>query len=194
MILGYRYGIAGEVSRQIREGISAITIAVSQILSRLESQNQGSHDIELRSRSAILKQICQRENLQHHISQEITAGIEMLSVSDGVEQRVRKSVQMTILRRLGYAEMTNRYEDVVEAHPETFEWAFSVPAEQQAWSDLSGWLKEGSGVYWVSGKAGSGKSTFMKHLVDDKQKRLYQLLRIWAAENSTLYCHIPFLE
>jgi hypothetical protein len=35
MILGYRDGIAGEVSRQIRGGISAITIAVSQILSRL---------------------------------------------------------------------------------------------------------------------------------------------------------------
>lgn len=29
---------------------------------------------------------------------------------------------------------------------------------------MAQWLESGSGVYWVCGKAGSGKSTLMKHI------------------------------
>ena len=127
-ILQCHNDIAGHVSREMM----AITTTVSQILSRLCSRNQGSHDVQLCTRGNILEQMCERENHQYHKTQQITAGIEMLSVSDGVEQQVRKSVQMVILRRLGYVEMTSRYEDVDGAHPETFEWAFRAPPQEQS--------------------------------------------------------------
>jgi hypothetical protein len=78
--------------------------------------------------------------------------------------------------------MTNRYENVLEPHPETFEWAFHDPNEQQRpWSNLLDWLKMGQGVYWVSGKAGSGKSTFMKHLFDSGRTEEY--LQSWAGDD-----------
>jgi hypothetical protein len=172
-----------QVSRQIREEITGITVTLSQILSRFDVTDQEAHDSRLKARYALLKEICEREDLECHGSQELIADIEMLSVSDVSEQAVQGRVNNAIIETLGYYEMTNRFEDVDEAHPETFEWAFSAPAEEQLWSDLSGWLKEGDGVYWVSGKIGSGKSTFMKYLVDEKRKRLYELLRVWARDS-----------
>ncbi|KAH6698160.1 hypothetical protein BKA61DRAFT_530992, partial [Leptodontidium sp. MPI-SDFR-AT-0119] len=172
--------LKGQISQQIREEITGITVTVSQILSRLETMTQGAHDDHLQTRRAILEQICERKKRLYDKSQEVTASVEMLSVSGAVEQGLRDTVQRAILQSLSYAEMTGRYEAVNEPHPETFEWAFSAPTEEQSWSDFSGWLKSGNGVYWMSGKAGSGKSTFMKRLVDDSQNRLYHLLRVWA--------------
>ncbi len=44
--------------------------------------------------------------------------------------------------------MTHRYEDVVEAHPNTFYWAFeNLTKKQLPWNNLSNWLKEGNGMY-----------------------------------------------
>ncbi|PMD19918.1 hypothetical protein NA56DRAFT_574848 [Hyaloscypha hepaticicola] len=114
---------------------------------------------------------------------EITARFEMLDVSDAEETRLRRKVQADILKSLSYSAMTERYEDIVEAFPETFEWAFKdSTTEQFKWSNLSEWLKEGSGVYWISGKAGSGKSILMKHIFDDIRTRQY--LRVWATGNA----------
>jgi ABC-type lipoprotein export system ATPase subunit len=75
--------------------------------------------------------------------------------------------------------MTNQYENVVKAYQKTFQWALgeSTPT-QLSWSNLSHWLKEGDGVYWINGKAGSGKSTLMKHIVDDPRTCSY--LDSWA--------------
>ena len=75
--------------------------------------------------------------------------------------------------------MSHRYEAVLEAYPETFEWAFQGSINGQVLrNNLSDWLKAGTGVYWIYGKAGSGKSTLMKHLFEDPRTR--QKLQAWA--------------
>jgi len=179
-ILQIHNNVGSKISQQIHKEMTDITTTLSQILSRLDPTSQAPNKSHVQSRRAILNAVRERQGIPYKESQEIIAGIELLSVSQSSEQRLRNKVRTTILEYLKYEEMTNRFEDVDEAHPETFEWAFSAPAEEQSWSDLSTWLKEGDGVYWVSGKAGSGKSTLMKHLVDDEQKRLQKLMRIWA--------------
>jgi hypothetical protein len=179
-MLEYRNSIITQVSGQIQEEISAVTTTVAQLLSRVECLNRESFDM----RCEILKEICNRSNLQDSPMQNITAGIEMLSVTDAAEQQLRNSVQNAILQRLRYTEMSYRVEDIDEAHAKTFEWAFRAPEREQSWSNLSDWLKTGSNIYWVCGKAGSGKSTFMKHLVDDQQKRIETYLRVWAGGSS----------
>ena len=78
------------------------------------------------SYSALLKEICKRDNIRYKISGEIISRIEMLSVSRCAEDRLRDEVGMAILNCLTYDEMTNGFEDVDEAHPETFEWALSA--------------------------------------------------------------------
>jgi hypothetical protein len=56
---------------------------------------------------------------------EIIVGIEMLDVSKPAESRLRRDVCFEICQSLGYLAMTHRYEDVLEAYLEIFEWAFS---------------------------------------------------------------------
>jgi hypothetical protein len=63
----------------------------------------------------------------------------MLSICRYAEDRLRDEVGTAILKCLTYEETTNRFEKVDEAHPETFEWVFSAPADDQSWSDLSYW-------------------------------------------------------
>lgn len=46
------------------------------------------------------------------------------------------------------------------------------------WDNLYSWLRHDSGIYWVSGKAGSGKSTLMKYLYEHEE--IKRLLGLWA--------------
>jgi hypothetical protein len=64
--------------------------------------------------------------------------------------------------------MRYRYEAVAEAHKATFKWIFE-DAEAYAfpWSNFVDWLHHGDGVYWINGKAASGKSTLMRFIVEN---------------------------
>lgn len=170
-----------EITREIRDQITAQTIVFTQLLSRIGTLNRSQH---LETRRIMFKQISEEGGIEclklmeDNIG-EIVAKIEMLDVSAAEELRTRKRVHTGILQSLHYLAMSDRYEEVQEAHAETFEWAFhDSTAEQQTWSNLSRWLKVDGGIYWVSGKAGSGKSTFMKHIYDDSRTRKY--LKQWA--------------
>lgn len=57
------------------------------------------------------------------------------------------------------------------------------------WDNFAKWLGEqrlgeDDGLYWIEGKAGSGKSTLMRYIFDNKQTRL--LLRKWSCEDEPL--------
>jgi hypothetical protein len=77
--------------------------------------------------------------------------------------------------------MHDRHEQIAEAHIETFKWVLedSLVTTLQS-SSLVNWLKSDKGVYWVSGKAGSGKSTLMRHIYDNPKTRIY--LKIWSGD------------
>ena len=49
------------------------------------------------------------------------------------------------------------------------------------WHNFINWLEEGSATYWISGKAGSGKSTLMKFICQDP--RTEAALRSWSGSN-----------
>ncbi|OBT54567.1 hypothetical protein VE04_05410 [Pseudogymnoascus sp. 24MN13] len=75
-------------------------------------------------------------------------------------------------------------------YPETFQWIFHDPKEKiEDWDNFAKWLGEqrlgeDDGLYWIEGKAGSGKSTLMRYIFDNKQTRL--LLRKWSCEDEPL--------
>lgn len=97
--------------------------------------------------------------------------------------RFESTIRRNILRCLHYRHISDRYDTVTMAHQQTFEWVFCDPIESdRSWFDFAEWLEEGSGCYWVRGKAGSGKSTLMKFIHQDEQIAL--LLRQWAAFGS----------
>jgi hypothetical protein len=104
--------------------------------------------------------------------------------------------------------MDERYDDVAEAHDKTFKWIFDSPDGHDNSDDSSDdnsddmiphipkeiseardnfveWIKHGNGIFHISGKPGSGKSTLMKYLCRQEETR--RCLDIWAADKSLVF-------
>lgn len=84
--------------------------------------------------------------------------------------------------------MDSRRDQVAEAAGSTFSWLIeeeSVPQELSPELEISlkKWLRAGSGIFHITGKPGSGKSTFMKSI--DESKVADAQLRRWAAGLNT---------
>ncbi|EPE30296.1 P-loop containing nucleoside triphosphate hydrolase [Glarea lozoyensis ATCC 20868] len=95
------------------------------------------------------------------------------------EQMTLIIVENSILANLDFATIRDRHEDLEIAHNQTFEWVFKdASIKDRGWSNFVEWLRHDNGLYWVSGKAGSGKSTLMKYIYNHRQTRLE--LAQWA--------------
>jgi hypothetical protein len=89
-------------------------------------------------------------------------------------------LQKQLLERLCFPGMTDRQDRIVEAHKETFRWIFESPKKSTPWPSFTRWLQSGSGLYWITGKAGSGKSTLMKYIYNDP--RTLRFLWDWCGD------------
>jgi hypothetical protein len=83
----------------------------------------------------------------------------------------------SLLRDLCPPILWTRYDDVNEPHKDTFKWIFG--GHFQAWADFPDFLASDGGIYWITGKAGSGKSTLMKYISEEKRK-LERHLKTWV--------------
>ncbi|KAK9414460.1 putative NACHT domain-containing protein [Seiridium unicorne] len=81
-----------------------------------------------------------------------------------------------IVASLNYSSRAARQGSVPQAHRDTFQWAFD--------SKLSDWFSRGNGIFWIAGRPGSGKSTFMKFITNQVQTK--RLLTSWAGHEDTL--------
>jgi len=111
--------------------------------------------------------------------------------------------------------MEERFDDVKREHAETFKWIFENHQEndhqennqqeneqqenEQQWNDQQEddppapqtkvpfikWLRSGSGIFHIEGKAGSGKSTLMKFIL--KNPRTMESLESWAGEKQLVF-------
>jgi ankyrin repeat protein len=69
-------------------------------------------------------------------------------------------IPLECLKTLAFQELDRRQNDVLEAQAETFEWIW----ENDRFCD---WDTKEQGIFWISGKAGSGKSTVMKRILQE---------------------------
>lgn len=82
----------------------------------------------------------------------------------------RQKAQSLLLAWIQYDSMLDRQNRIAIAHESTFQWIFhDDPTEisnsnTRDWSSFPKWLESDEQVYWITGKAGSGKSTLMKFL------------------------------
>jgi hypothetical protein len=83
----------------------------------------------------------------------------------------------SLLRDLCPPVLWARYDEVNEPHKDTFQWIFG--GQFQPWADFPDFLASDEGIYWITGKAGSGKSTLMKYISEEKQK-LERHLKTWV--------------
>ncbi|KAI6760496.1 hypothetical protein HG530_009356 [Fusarium avenaceum] len=104
---------------------------------------------------------------------------------------IKKAIlQRQILQRLWFRHHEDRRFNIKEAHYKTLRWALDPPNGYMKWDDLSNWLQDTRSIYWISGKAGSGKSTLMKYLLS--QSRMLELLAKWACGSSIVLASFFF--
>ncbi|KAF4977805.1 hypothetical protein FZEAL_5712 [Fusarium zealandicum] len=104
--------------------------------------------------------------------ESICSGLSRLSIETLDYQKA-----MRILDTLDYEERPARHAKIPEAHQATLAWSLKdTNADHQTSGSLYRWLRSDEGLFWVSGKPGSGKSTLMKFVADhqDTRKHLEQ--------------------
>ena len=119
--------------------------------------------------------------------------VERLRIDDRRYEEIENS--------LFYPDISSRQEQVdnlFDGIRNSYDWIFDKPlthrlrsydegySQQQEceWDDFARWLKSGHGVYWINGKAGSGKSTLMNHICQHSRK--LELLEQWCSDRRLL--------
>lgn len=163
-----------------------VTASLQKILTALEA-NSDSSAVPL-----------QRSYLELELEQEDTApsdcivesGIRKLhrlhttskaSISDGGSKPISYMVDAAILSALAFNGMHQRNEAIPIAHANTFSWIFRKDA-LGSWDSFVDWLETGEGIYWINGKAASGKSTLMRYITESPLLKSY--LDLWRSNNS----------
>ena len=126
------------------------------------------------------------ERLRCELLNELTGSRKKVDLS-GVVQRIdllnrearERRTCIALLDSLRYRAIRTRQSRIAAAHSRTFEWALAEDQpEHSPRHELVSWLRADSGIFWITGKAGSGKSTLMKYLLS--QTGLTALLEGWA--------------
>ena len=84
-----------------------------------------------------------------------------------------------LLQSLYFRAMEVRHAQIRKSHKQTFRWVFEDNA-----SPFCRWLRNDGEIFWISGKAGSGKSTLMKLISDDPKTQ--ELLRQWSGSRELI--------
>ncbi|KAI8302240.1 hypothetical protein K4K59_000578 [Colletotrichum sp. SAR11_240] len=109
---------------------------------------------------------------------------------DRLEEKLRKMSlshasirdEQGILKSLSFEAQPIRHENIPKAYQKTFEWVYQPQSDDQnTVGHFAQWLKSDEQFFWVSGKPGSGKSTFMKFVAGEARTR--GLLSKWAKAN-----------
>lgn len=112
--------------------------------------------------------------------ESLNRSFRQLSVS---QKHVEK--EQRFLSTLQFDARPLRHEAIPYAHEQTFRWLLETdegkcdsPTSVEA-PNLAQCLESGSGIFWVTGKPGSGKSTLMKFIAG--ASRTYELVSRWAS-------------
>lgn len=85
----------------------------------------------------------------------------------------RKTLQSAFITRLRYPGMEDREGRIADAYEKTFQWIFDdQDGQEKRWSNFRDWLKSDLQLYWITGKAGSGKSTLMKFICHEESSAI----------------------
>ncbi len=101
--------------------------------------------------------------------------------------------QITIIESLQFSGIAEREDNIKMVHPATFEWLFEEENkvdDTSKESNILEWLRTGTNTFWISGKAGSGKSTLMKFF--HNHEKTHATLRHWAGNRRLLVASFFF--
>lgn len=151
------------------------THAIEDMNAKLESLIINEHQ---QTRNEIIDEIRQ-QNLQHS-----TRG-GFVPLMPQIDPNLDPFEKTDILVMLKFVTIDDRHSSIPAAHRTTFGWIWASQTQgYQIWSNFWQWLTEEQGIYWVSGKAGSGKSTLMKYIYHDERTK--QGLQHWSAHTDVV--------
>lgn len=106
-----------------------------------------------------------------------------LPIDHGVAPSEAEALVVVVIHELlWFPENRARESSVIDAYSNTFEWIFQHEIFEK-------WTTGPMLILWVSGKAGSGKSTFMRYLIDH---RLQGSLNVWSNGSPVLFTSFFF--
>ncbi|KAI0163508.1 hypothetical protein BJ166DRAFT_295322 [Pestalotiopsis sp. NC0098] len=98
--------------------------------------------------------------------------------------------EQSILQSLTFDTRPVRHAQIRKAYTETFSWALRTDSYKKDGSSMGEWLGQGNGIFWISGKPGSGKSTLMKFIADSPITS--ELLGKWAQSSKVIIASYYF--
>lgn len=148
--------------------------------------------------------------MNHQRKQELTlmAAVERLSISDfnhlsrklpGFKTSISTASShiysigegQDFLQSLWFDNLTSRERRVLPTYAKTFDWALRRTSSDGVKTvGFAEWLLEDNGIFWIRGKAGSGKSTLMKHLSHHSMTRDY--LEKWSGSKTLVLASFYF--
>ncbi|KAL1882804.1 hypothetical protein Daus18300_000442 [Diaporthe australafricana] len=144
---------------------------------------------------------------------------EARSVLDLSDLAISKVVQNKLLEALRFEKMESRFDNIEDAHAETFKWILGnespssgmmqtldtddpwssnllkhleeeEPLRREIQKHFTNWLSTGNGIFHISGKPGAGKSTLMKYFAESDDLKEY--LNTWAGGKELVFASFFF--
>lgn len=90
------------------------------------------------------------------------------------------TVNAVIVSSLWFPTMQDREDSISKAHEKTYSWIYQEPkaGSHQSWDNFGQFLRSSSGLYWITGKPGAGKSTLVKFV--NRNDKTNKGLSEWA--------------
>lgn len=168
--------------RGVNERLSQLILAMlrddqSSVISSLKDIAHAIEETAASSNHRMDQFFTDLVSLKTHIQKTGTddATVQQLSTRFDALEKWMKEVgnERRILKSLCFESMKSRHSNVKDAHQSTLEWLFHSQS-----LTFKEWLEKGNDIFWVGGKAGSGKSTLMKYICDNE--RTLKALRTWS--------------
>ncbi|KAI0893557.1 hypothetical protein F4806DRAFT_199982 [Annulohypoxylon nitens] len=161
---------------------SSARFQLIKIEKALEEEHVQNHELK-QQLGDISQQLNPLDNVPHQLQQALDLG-----------RRAQKARELQHILQIlgdGYNGMKSnpRYDEVHDAHQNTFEWIFCEPekifrVESGLKMSFVDWLREGRDIFHVLGKPGSGKSTLMKFVWNHRVTK--EKLGEWAGQSQLL--------
>lgn len=163
-------------------------------IQELVKQLQNQHAISVASSKDVQRSLAdiavQGERIQNSVaSGQETVRQDIIGLRSDVEKRFDdldlRDAGEELLTSLFYPEHESRRDMLNPPWHRTFDWVldendFALRDDLSRWSNFPKWLREESGIYWISGRAASGKSTLMAYLINASSTEAN--LRTWASQ------------
>ena len=116
------------------------------------------------------------------VKKEANKAVADLSVRlSSLAEAARNQKTLCILNSLDFETRQSRQSDLLDTENRIFKWIlhdYHGPLNQHV--GFKKWLQFGNEIYWISGKAGSGKSVLMNYISNEKYTQ--ETLQSWAGD------------